>query len=55
MILSVGVLFESLDTVLMLQHHVEPDDHQLFELGICNSRVAEVFSDKFAKFLLEGS
>ena len=53
MVLRVRIFFKSLNAVLVLQHHVEPDDHELFEFRVCNPWIAEVLSDKFAKLLLE--
>lgn len=42
MLLSVLVLLEGDDAVLMLKHHVESNNHELFQVRVCDLGVEEV-------------
>lgn len=45
-LLGVGVLLKRKDAVLVLQHHVQSNYHQLFKVRICDAWVEEVLGDK---------
>jgi hypothetical protein len=46
------ILFKRNNTVLMLEHHVQSDDHQLLEVRVRDFWVEEVLGNEFTKSLL---
>lgn len=47
-------MFQSLYAILELKEHIQPNDHDLLQIGVSNLRIEEVLACESAKRLLEG-